>query len=313
MTITQIEYILAVNDFRHFHKAAKACHVTQPTLSMQIQKLEDELGVILFDRSKSPVLVTIDGERFVQQAKVAIREFKKIGEVLEQGKGELVGSLKISVIPTLSPYLIPLFLRNFQKQYPGISLIIEENKTEDILKLLEEDKIDAGLLVTPLFNNNIIERTLYYEEFSLFASKNSPYLKKEKVKDTDINSEGLWILNEGHCFRDQILNLCKLEKEKLQEQMQFQSGNLETLKNLVLNGEGHTLLPEMAIDLLPSSQKKLVRSFQRPIPYREVSLVCSRVYYKERFLNALEQSIIDNLPTKYNSPKRANGLVVDIY
>jgi LysR family hydrogen peroxide-inducible transcriptional activator len=313
MTLTQLEYALAVNKFRHFGKAAKACHVTQPTLSMQLQKLEDTLGVILFDRSKSPILPTLDGEAVLAQALVVLRESKKIMAIIDSNEQELAGEFRLSVIPTLSPYVLPLFVQDFSKRYPNVKLIIEENKTEDIISLLGSDEIDAGLLVTPLHDDSLIERALFYEPFSIFASPDHKLLKKNKVKDTDLLGEDLWLLNEGHCFRDQVLNICSLERSTSEGNLQFESGNLETLKNMVLRGKGYTLLPKLASSNLSTAQKKLVREFSKPVPTREISLVYSRTFLKERIIDALEQVILSSIPKDLKSLKTADLEIVEIF
>ncbi|MBT3584538.1 MAG: LysR family transcriptional regulator [Halobacteriovoraceae bacterium] len=313
MTLTQLEYVLAVAKFRHFHRAAAACHVTQPTLSMQLQKLELELDCILFDRSKSPVQPTAQGEKIIEQARVVLRESKRLLATADETQNEVSGSFHLGVIPTLATHLIPLFYRQFHRLYPDVELMIDEMKTEDIIAALEKDEIDAGLLVTPLHHGQIIERSLYREEFYVFASNEHPLLKKSKIEESQLQAEGLWLLNEGHCFRDQVLNICAMKKPGGAASSQFQSGSLETLKNLVQQGEGYTLLPELMVDQLSIKDKKNVRPFKKPVPIREVSLVSSRLFYKEKIMDALEKTIIDNLPRNLFSHKRSNTSTVEIY
>jgi LysR family hydrogen peroxide-inducible transcriptional activator len=313
MTITQLEYVLAVDKFRHFGKAAKACSVTQPTLSMQLQKAEDELGVILFDRSKNPILPTEEGERIIQQARSVIREYKKIFSIIDASKDEVRGDFRLGVIPTLTPYVVPLFAGAFVKKYPQVNLTIEEFKTEEIIELLGKDEIDAGLLATPLVGEHLIERVLFHEPFSVFASKNHPLLKKAKIKDNDLNTSDVWLLNEGHCFRQQVLNLCKLSKEKgHHDNLTFESGNLETLKNMVMNSSGYTLLPQLAVLNLSNEDKKHVREFQAPVPTREISLVHNRIFLKEKIITALEEAIVENLPDSLKSLKKKNIEIISI-
>lgn len=313
MTITQIEYILAVEKHKHFGKAAKACNVTQPTLSMQLQKAEDELGVVLFDRSKNPIMTTEEGEKIVNQARLVIREYKKIFAIIDASKDEVRGDFRLGVIPTLAPYLIPLFAGEFVKKYPAVNLTIEEFKTEEIIELLNRDELDAGLLVTPLEGETFIERVLFHEPFSVFASKNHLLLKKTKVKDKDLDTSDVWLLNEGHCFRQQVLNLCKISKDiGLHDNLRFESGNLETLKNMVINSDGYTLLPQLAVLNLSGEDRKHVREFQTPIPTREVSLVHNRIFLKEKIITALEESIVENLPESLASLKKKNIEVISI-
>lgn len=313
MTITQIEYILAVDKYRHFGKAARACNVTQPTLSMQLQKAEEELGVIIFDRSKNPIMPTGEGERVIEQARLVVREYKKIFSIIEANKSEVSGEFRLAVIPTLAPYVIPLFAGDFIKKYPDVNLTIEEFKTEEIIELLNKDEIDAGLLVTPIQGENFIERVLFHEPFSVFASKDHELLKKVKVKDKDLDTRDVWLLNEGHCFRQQVLNLCKVSKGVGQhENLKFESGNLETLKNMVLNSNGYTLLPHLAVLNLSKEKMKHVREFQAPIPTREVSLVHNRIFLKEKIISALEESIVDHLPESLVSLKKKNIEIIGI-
>ncbi len=313
MTITQLEYILAVEKHRHFGKAAKACSVTQPTLSMQLQKAEEELGVVLFDRSKNPIITTDNGARIIEQARLVIREYKKIFSIIDASKDEVRGEFRLGVIPTLAPYVIPLFAGHFVKKYPLVNLTIEEFKTEEIIELLSKDELDAGLLVTPLIGETFIERVLFHEPFSVFASKGHALLKKTKIKDKDLDTHDVWLLNEGHCFRQQVLNLCRISKDVgTHDNLKFESGNLETLKNMVLNSEGYTLLPQLAVLNLSAADKKHVREFQSPIPSREVSLVHNRIFLKEKIILSLEESIIENLPSSLSSLKKKNLEVVSI-
>lgn len=313
MTITQLEYVLAVDKFRHFGKAAKACNVTQPTLSMQLQKAEEELGVVIFDRSKNPILPTDEGQQIIAQARLVLREYKKIFSIIDANKDEVRGEFRLGVIPTLAPYVIPLFAGNFVQKYPNVVLTIEEYKTEDIIELLGKDEIDAGLLVTPIQGETFIERVLFHEPFSVFASHDHPLLKKSKIKDKDLDISDVWLLNEGHCFRQQVLNLCKLSRDHgLHDNLKFESGNLETLKNMVLNSSGYTLLPHLAVINLSKEEMLHVRDFQTPVPTREVSLVHNRIFLKEKIITALEESIIEHLPESLTSMKKKNYEIISI-
>jgi LysR family hydrogen peroxide-inducible transcriptional activator len=313
MTITQLEYVLAVDKYRHFGKAAKACNVTQPTLSMQLQKAEEELEVVIFDRSKNPILPTDEGQQIIIQARLVLREYKKIFSIIDSNKGDVRGEFRLGVIPTLSPYVIPLFAGDFVQKYPDVILTIEEFKTEDIIELLSKDEIDAGLLVTPIQGESFIERVLFHEPFSVFASKDHHLLKKSKIKDKDLDTSDVWLLNEGHCFRQQVLNLCKLSRDHgLHDNLKFESGNLETLKNMVINSSGYTLLPHLAVLNLSKEEMGHVREFQSPVPTREVSLVHNRIFLKEKIISAIEESIIDHLPESLTSLKKKNIEVIPI-
>lgn len=313
MTITQLEYVLAVDKYRHFGKAAKACSVTQPTLSMQLQKAEEEMGVVIFDRSKNPILPTDEGQQIITQARVVLREYKKIFSIIDANKGFVKGEFRLGVIPTLAPYVIPLFAGDFVQKYPEVILTIEEYKTEDIIELLAKDEIDAGLLVTPIQGESFIERVLFNEPFSVFASKDHHLLKKTKIKDKDLDTSDVWLLNEGHCFRQQVLNLCKVSRDNgLHDNLKFESGNLETLKNMVINSSGYTLLPHLAVLNLSKEEMEHVRDFQIPIPTREVSLVHNRIFLKEKIISAIEESIIDHLPLSLTSLKKKNIETISI-
>ena len=312
MTLTQLEYVVAVNKHRHFGKAAKDCHVTQPTLSMQLQKLEDELGVILFDRSKSPILPTSEGEKVVKQAQVVIKEYNRIHTILENTNGEISGKFRLAVIPTLAPYVIPLFAKKFADLYPKVELIIEEFKTEEIIELLDREEIDAGILVTPLNEKSLIERVLFYEPFYLFVSQDHELFKKKKVKESELSNDSLWLLNEGHCFRAQVLKVCTMNFDGGNyKNLRFESGNLETLKNLVVQSSGYTLLPHLATLDLSSNRKKMVREFAKPVPTREVSIVYGRTFLKEKIIDALEEIIISVLPKDIHSLKARDLSVIE--
>ncbi len=314
MTLTQLEYALAVNRYRHFGKAAKACFVTQPTLSMQVQKLEDELGVILFDRSKSPILPTSEGEAVIEQARAVVREQKRLVDLVQRAGDDLAGDFRLAVIPTLSTYILPLFLKTFVKKYPNLNLIIEECKTEQIVDLLAGDGIDAGLLVTPLDEDGLIERVLYYEPFYLFVALDHPLARKKKVAENDLDLDEIWLLNKGNCFRDQVLNICSEQRKKTEVsgKIRFESGNLETLKNMVLTSSGYTILPHLAVAQLTAQRKKLVREFHEPVPTREVSLVYSRKVLRERVIDALAEEIQRALPRALRALERKDVEVVEI-
>ncbi|MCT4643245.1 MAG: hydrogen peroxide-inducible genes activator [Bacteriovoracaceae bacterium] len=313
MTLTQLEYVLAVAKYKHFGRAADSCYVTQPTLSMQIQKLEEELQIIIFDRSHSPIKLTVEGEQILDQAKRVVSEHKKIYTIIEQNKDEVSGDFKLAVIPTLSPFIIPLFLQSFVARYPKVNIEIVEHTTDEIITLVKDDLVDAALLVTPLYEKNIIEKVLYFEPFYLFASNGHPLGKKSKVKQEDLDINDIWLLNKGNCFRDQVLNICSQNKnKKVTNPINFESGNFETLKNMVLSGCGYTLLPQMAVDALNKKHKNLVREFSKPIPTREVSLIHSKHSVKNKILDALEEEILSYIPENLIEFNQKKQEVIDI-
>lgn len=312
-TLTQLEYIVAVQKLKHFGRAAKECNVSQPSLSAQIQKVEEELGVTIFDRSKKPVMVTEKGHQLIDQAKRVLLEHKKLLGI--QASDEVLsGSFHLGVIPTLSAYIIPLFLENFAKKYPKVQLTIGEYQTNEIVNKLYDDEIDGAILVTPLYDGQIIERSLFFEPFYAYVSKDHELAKRKFVKDSDLDANTVWLLDEGHCFRDQVIRLCSFkEKNQVLKNVTFQSGNLETLKNLVLRGRGYTLLPHLAtLNISKAERQHHLKKFVKPIPTREVSLVHSRSFLKEEILKALEEEILSSIPAELMSLKKGTFDVVDI-
>ncbi len=296
-SLTQLEYVMAVNKFGHFAKAAEACHVTQPTLSMQIQKLEEDLGVIIFDRTKKPILLTHLGKKLVVQMQLVLFEAKKIeGLVQQDKKGIQQGSLTIGVIPTVAPYLLPRLLPVVEELFPQVSLNIREMQTDRILEALNEDEIDVGVLATPTLMPKMFEFPLYYEPFSVLCGKDHDYAGMKKIKYQSLGMDDIWLLEEGHCLRNQILDICAVRKGKggKERRYKFESGSLETLKNLVDLYGGYTLLPYLATEHL-GDRTKLVQ-FERPIPAREIGLVYRREHYKSELIEGLGDAILKAIP-----------------
>jgi LysR family hydrogen peroxide-inducible transcriptional activator len=307
MTLVQLEYIIAVDTYRHFALAAEKSFVTQPTLSMQIQKLEEELGVKIFDRSKKPVVPTEVGEEIIQQARLLLNQAQVIKEIISNKKGELAGELRLGVIPTLAPYLLPLFLKGFLFRYPKVKLRVIELTTEHIAEDLKKNKIDVGLLVTPLNDVRLKEQVLFYEELVAYVSRSNALYEKKYVLPNDIDLERLWLLEEGHCFRAQILNLCELRSTLPEGRaFEYEAGSIETLRRMVEQDNGVTIIPELATLDLSTKQQKLVRYFDAPAPVREVSLVTHRDYVKKRLIEVLKEEILQALPEKVrnNQPER---------
>lgn len=304
MTFVQLEYIIAVDTWRHFATAAEHCFVTQPTLSMQIQKLEDELDLKIFDRSKQPVVPTETGLEIIEQARRIIAERNGLIETIQAKKGMLVGELRIGIIPTLAPYLLPLFIQPFTKRYPTVRLVIHELMTEMIISRLREGKIDAGILVTPLQESGIKEYTLFYEELMAYVSKKNAMYEKSYVLPEDIDPDKLWLLEEGHCFRSQIVNLCELRKiSKEHNHFDYEAGSIETLRRMVEMNDGVTIIPELATLDMPLKQQQLIRHFKKPSPMREVSLVIHRNQVKKRLIEVLRQEILQTIPEKIRKNK----------
>lgn len=313
-TITQLEYVVAVDQHRHFGKAADACHVSQPSLSMQLQKLEEELGVVLFDRSKKPILPTERGTQLIAQAKVVLEEQRKLLELSQVQTGVVTGDFRLGVIPTLAPYLIPLFIEKFAKKYPKVNLVIEELKTADIVVALDEDRLDAALAVTPLKESRFEEQVLFYEPFYLYVGEGHSLYKQARVRETDLTEEDIWLLGEGHCLRNQIVRLCSLRRDGgVFHNVTFESGNMETLKRLVDHSSGYTLLPHLAVmDYKDAATKRRIKPFIKPVPTREVSLVYRRKHLKDAILQGLAESVKSSVPKVLFDLRERDMEIVDI-
>jgi LysR family hydrogen peroxide-inducible transcriptional activator len=295
MTLTQLEYIVAVDTHRHFVLAAEKCFITQPTLSMQIQKLEEELGVKLFDRTKQPVIPTELGIRLIGQARVVLREARMIEEIINEEKDVMSGELRIGIIPTLAPYLLPPLFKQMREKYPQLELIIKETITEEVIRELKHNRLDCGLVVTPLKDPSIREHVLFYEELFLYISRKNALYDKKYVLANDIDPDQLWLLEEGHCFRSQVLNLCELRKSSDQH-FKYETGNIETLKRMVDKSDGITILPELAVKEFSKTQMKYVKRLREPSPAREVSLVTHRDHLKTKLIQTLKEEILNIVP-----------------
>lgn len=307
MTIQQLEYIIAVDKYRHFGHAAESCFVTQPTLSAQLQKLEQELEVILFDRSKMPVIPTEIGSQIIEQAKRVVSESRGIYELVAQLKGDISGVITLGIIPTLAPYLLHRFVRGFLEKYPHVQLQVEELVTDEIVKRLKNDELDLGIVVTPLEEQGILEKPMFYEKFFAYLSKDHALLEQKELDINTLNTEELWILQQGHCFREQVLNLCA--KKKFQRMnFHYESGSLEGLKNMVDQYKGLTLLPELAAIGLQEEEKQRLRKFSGEQPTREVSIVLTRSFLKKKLVELLYKEICASIPQHMTS--KAHGKIV---
>lgn len=293
-SLTQLEYVMAVHKYGHFAKAAEACQVTQPTLSMQIQKLEQNLGVVIFDRAKKPILLTDIGKKIIEQIQAILAEANKIEGIIKASEGgHLEGRLVVGVIPTIAPYLLPRLLPSIETLAPGIELRIQELQTHRIIDALNDDQIDVGILATPLKIPRIFEYPLYYEQFSVLCKKDHELSHLKKAKYNSLKSDDLWLLEEGHCLRHQMLDVCSLKKNP-KRRFQFESGSLETLKNLINSYGGYTLLPALATDSI--GRDTVLIPFERPIPAREIGLVYRREHHKIQLIEALADAILESIP-----------------
>lgn len=309
MTIVQLEYAVAVDTYRSFVLAAEKCFVTQPTLSMQIQKLEELLGVKLFDRTRQPVIPTEIGIEIIEQARKLLNESYKIKEIIDERKGEVVGELKIGVIPTIAPYLLPRVIGGFMEKYPKVKLTISEFNTEQIIQQLKNGLLDCGILATPLDEANLIERPVFYENFVSYVSKNSPLFKRKAITPSDLDIDELWLLNEGHCMRNQVLNICKHKKSN-SHQLDYNTGSIETLIKMVELNSGITILPELSMQDFSIKQLDKVRYFKSPEPSREVSIVTNKNFIKKKVIDALEEEILNSIPKRMKTKKKKE--IIDI-
>jgi len=291
MTITQLHYVLAVAEHQNFTRAAEHCFVTQPTLSMQIQKLEDELGVQIFNRNTKPIQLTQVGEKIVTQAKNIVAEADRITDIVDQDKGFVGGEFRLGIIPTVMPTLLPMFLKTFIKRYPKVKLRIEELTTDELILRLQEGHLDAAIAATPLQIENIKERVLFYEPFVAYIPSNHRLSHQKSVQVSDLDLEDILLLEDGHCFRQGVLNLCQTLDSPQDESFQLQSGSIEMLVKLANEGMGMTLLPYLnALDLSHTEQDNL-RHFVAPPPAREVSMIFNKNELKIQIINAIHDVI----------------------
>ncbi|MGB0868005.1 MAG: LysR substrate-binding domain-containing protein [Flavobacteriales bacterium] len=295
-SITQLQYVVAVDTYRHFALAAEKCFVSQPTLSMQIKKLENELDVILFDRSKQPVIPTDIGVKIIEQARTVLKEENKIQEIIKQHNNEISGNLIIGIIPTLATSLIPRFLGSFTKRFPQVSLDIREMKTDAILSDLKADIIDVGILVTPIPHDSLKSTPLFWEEIKLYVNKSNDLYKKEEVKIEELGNDNLWLLSSGNCFQSQVINLCASREQSIgKSKFTYQSNSFETLIRMVDKEGGYTLLPELTIIDLPANKSNQIKGFNNFTPLREISTIAARNFTKTRLIDSLNNCIKDNV------------------
>ncbi len=312
MTLIQLEYIIAVDTYRSFVAAAEKCFVTQPTLSMQIQKLEESIGARIFDRSRQPIVPTELGVEIIKQARVVLTESRKINELVQVKKGELEGEFRIGVIPTIAPYLLPRFLGSFMQRFPKLHLQIWEYTTEKIIRELKKGLLDCGVLSTPVYDAALVERPMFYEPFVAYVSPQSILINKKEVTSEDILGDKLWLLTEGHCMRGQVLNICQRKRSMEPEgAFEYNTGSVETLKRMVDINSGTTILPELSIGDFDEDQLARVRYFKSPEPVREISLVTTYNFLKKNAIDALEKEIKESVPKRFKSKKKKDVMGFD--
>lgn len=291
MTLTQLNYMITVAEAGNFTLAAEKSFVTQPTLSMQIQKLEEELDVQIFNRTKKPIRLTAVGEEILVQARKIIAEAKRMDDIVAQEKGFIGGPFRLGIIPTVMPTLLPLFLTHFMKNYPKVDLHIEELNTDNIMTRLQEGKLDAGIAATPLKNEKLLERPLYYEPFVGYVPKNHRLHQSKEIHPENIENESVLVLEDGHCFRNQVLSMCSIKDSQKKKAFQLKSGSFETLINLSNQGMGMTLVPYLNAQNLNEENKENLKHFTSPPPAREISLVYPKSQLKLQIIGALNKSI----------------------
>ena len=302
MNIQQHEYIVALDDHRHFVDAAESCHITQPTLTMQIKKLEEEIGVQIFNRGKKPIEPTPAGEEVIIRARQILREIHELHNFVSNEKKSIEGEFRLGIIPTLAPYLIPRFLPQFVQENPKTHLHIEELESEQLLKALHNDRIDIGLMVTPADERQIKEIPLFYEPFLFYAPYDHPFMHNELIENKLLDPAKVLILTEGHCFRNQTLDICgKENKANNAFGFFYESGSIEALKSMVRKGIGYTLVPELSVDSM--SDRPFVRRFAEPEPVREVSIVVHQNFSRQLLIEQLKNAILNNIPDNINKTK----------
>lgn len=308
MTLQQLEYILAVNQFRHFAKAAEYCRVTQPTLSTMIQKLEEELDTRIFDRSQQPVCPTPVGIHIIEQAQNILVQANRIKNIIEEEKHSLTGTFKLGILPTVAPYLLPRFFPQLMKKYPDLDIRVVEMKTNDIKKALQTGEIDAGIVASLAGMEELQQTPLFYEQFFAYVSREDALFNNEVIRTSDLNGEQLWLLDEGHCFRDQLMRFCQMKSARA-SQLAYHLGSMETFMRMVESGKGVTFIPELAVLQLGDAQKELVRSFAIPCPTRQVVLLTNKNFIRHTLLEVLVKEIKLSVPKEMLSLKATQAVV----
>jgi LysR family hydrogen peroxide-inducible transcriptional activator len=302
MTLQQLEYVVALDNHRHFVSAANSLFVTQPTLTMQVKKLEHEIGLKIFDRDRKPLRPTPAGEQIISIARQILREVEQMKAFVTDELETLEGDFSMGIIPTLAPYLLPLFLPTFIQENSATRLRIQEMQTDDIVSGLIKGTLDIGILVTPLENKIVREIPLFYEPFLLYLPENHDLTKVQTLTARHIAPEEMLFLEEGHCFREQALNICYRRGKKKKAGFEYATGSIETLKKLVKQGIGYTLVPELSV--VEELDLKNIKRFESPEPVREVSIVVHNSFTKEALIERLHDSILQNIPDRFRKFER---------
>jgi len=305
MTIQQLEYIVAVDKYRHFAKAAEASNVTQPTLSIMIQKLEEELDTKIFDRSAQPVQPTALGKRVIEQARVTLRHFGLVRETVESEQNVAKGSFQMGVIPTIAPYIVPELLYRQIDNANDIALVIKENPTSILINELLSGAIDGALMASPLHHSQLVEYPLYYEKFYAYVSPHDKAYKKRTIDLDKVDINNLWLLENVHCFRGQIERLCQKKQaiSASNQAVKYEAGSIDTLIHIVDCNNGMTVIPEMSAMSLSEEKQENLRAFKNLTAVREVSLVVSKEYVRKTMLNTVMKMIRSVVPKSMQDEK----------
>ncbi len=296
MTLQQLEYILAVDRYRHFGKAAEACNVTQPTLSAMIGKLEEELNAKLFDRNQQPICPTPIGGQVISQARQVLQQADSIKDIVAEEKQSITGIFRVGILPTIAPYLLPRFFPQLMTKYPALDIRVREMKTHEIKEALIRGDIDAGILATIEGLEEYTQTTLFYEKYMGYVSREDALFSKEILRTSDVaTSKDLWLLDEGHCFRDQMIRFCQMKSSQT-SQLAYNLGSMETFMRMVESGKGITFIPELAVMQLTDQQKELVRPFAIPTPTRELILITNKHFIRQSLLEMIVKEIQDSVP-----------------
>lgn len=295
MTLQQLEYILALDRFRHFGKAAEHCRVTQPTLSAMIQKLEEELDTRIFDRTQQPVCPTPVGVQILAQARRVLEQAGHIRDIIAEEKQSLSGTFTLGILPTIAPYLLPRFFPQLMKKYPQLDIRVSEMKTADIKQALQKGEIDAGIVTRLDDMDNFEQQHLFYEEFYAYVAREDALSAQSTVRTSDLADTQLWLLDEGHCFRDQLVRFCQLKNARA-SQLAYHLGSMETFMRMVEGGKGVTFIPALAVLQLNPAQQELVRPFAIPRPTRQIVLLTGRDFIRHTLLDMLVQAIRLSVP-----------------
>ncbi len=295
MTLTELRYIVAVAREKHFGRAAEACFVSQPTLSVAVKKLEEELGVVLFERGPGEVTLTPAGKRIVEQAQRVIEEASRIKEIAAAGRDPLAGTLRLGAIYTIGPYLLPKLIPILRRQAPAMQLLIQENFTHVLGEMLKNGEVDAILIALPYEDAGVATRALYDEPFFVAVPKGHAWEGRKRVTSEELTGESLLLLGEGHCFRDQVLEICHTVRARERSGLSraVEGGSLETIRQMVAGGVGVTVLPATSLDARGTAGELIrVLPFAKPVPVRRVGLAWRKSFPRPEAIEALRKAIL---------------------